>query len=133
MSGKIKYCKPPFLVYHLPNAGYIGVTTNFKKRLYKHTSMSNYDVAAAYIIASYPTLDIALNTEEKIQRRWGFKTSLVRDQQGRKNPAARTVLHTLTGIYFDTIKDACECCGYSYNAVRHAVINSSNKYNLIRL
>ena len=133
MSGKIKNCKPPFYVYILPTEKYIGVTTDIRKRMNKHHSYNNRYTADYKILKVFNVLSEALIYENKMQLRYNYPASNVRNQESKNNPYAKTVLHTLTGVYFDTIKEASKCFSYNYSAVRHAIKNENNKYNLIRL
>lgn len=121
-----------FIVYRLINDNYVGVTHNLHKRLLKHQSRSNYDISQVEIILQTTDLQTALNAEKYYQEKFKCEKG-VRNQNGLKNPYAKQVLHLSTGIYFDTIKEACEALNFSYSAVRHGVKNTNNKYNLIRL
>jgi len=121
-----------FIIYYLVNNNYVGVTTNLHKRLLKHKSKSNFNIDNVKILYITKVLKKALNKELEFQKY--YKCSLgVRNQEGVKNPYAKTVLHTSTGVYFDTIKDACDTFGFNYSYVRHAIKNNNNKFNLIRL
>lgn len=121
-----------FIVYHLQNENYVGVTHNLHKRLVKHKNKSNYDISKVEILLETKDLQLALNTESMYQELFKCNKG-VRNQNGSKNPYAKQVLHLTTGIYFDTIKDASEALGFSYSAARHQVLKPNNKYNLIRL
>ncbi|MFY7938530.1 MAG: hypothetical protein ACOVOQ_14200 [Flavobacterium sp.] len=121
-----------FIVYRIVNENYVGVTHNLHKRLLKHRSRSKFDVSKIEILLETKDLNIALEWEKNFQE--NFKcTKGVRNQDGLKNPYAKQVLHLTTGIYFDTIKEACECLNFSYSDVRHKIKNDKNKFNLIRL
>ena len=133
MSGQIKNCKPPFYIYILPTEKYIGITTNIRKRMNKHRSHSNKFVDDCMVLKEFNNLDKALLYENKMQIKYNYPVSNVRNQESKNNPYAKIVLHTLTGVYFDTIKEASECFNYSYSSVRQGIKNKNNKYNLIRL
>lgn len=121
-----------FIVYHLQNENYVGVTHDLRKRLIKHKSKSNYDVSNVSVLLQTKDLNAALNTEKFYQEKYQCNKG-VRNQNGLKNPYAKQVLHLTTGIYFDTIKEASEALGFSYSAVRHQVLKHNNKYNLIKV
>jgi len=121
-----------FIVYRLVNENYVGVTHNLHKRLLKHRSRSNFDISEVVILLQTTDLEAALNSEKFYQEKYKCKKG-VRNQNGLKNPYAKQVLHLDTGIYFDTIKDACEALNFNYSAVRQKVKNTNNKYNLIKL
>ena len=133
MAGRIKNCKPPFYVYYLPKEHYVGVTTNLHKRMLKHKSKSSFNVSNYKILGVFDNYIDALSFEETTQKNIGCPISNVRNQNGKNNPIAKVVLHTLTGVYFDTIKQASEALNYPYSDVRHKISNKNNKYNLIRL
>lgn len=121
-----------FIVYRIVNENYVGVTHNLHKRLLKHRSRSKFNIDEIVILLQTTDLKEALNCENFFQKK--FKcTKGVRNQDGLKNPYAKQVLHLTTGIYFDTIKEACECLNFSYSDVRHKIKNDKNKFNLIRL
>ena len=123
-----------FIIYHLKDVNYIGITANLKKRLIKHKNKSKYNIAQENVDVLYVTNDLndGLSKELELQNKYNCKVG-VRNQSGSKNPYAKTVLHSTTGIFYDTIKDACEALNYSYSNARHLVRNTNNKYNLIRL
>jgi len=132
MSGRIKNCNPPFYVYHLVNEKYIGVTTNVFKRLIKHRNYNKRNVDYCEILKEFNDLDEALEYEYNMQIKLNYEVSNVRNQIGKNNPYSKTVLHTLTGVYYDSIKEACEAMNYNYASVRGYLKNKDNKYNLIR-
>lgn len=121
-----------FYVYYMPNENYVGVTTNLHKRILKHKNKSRYNTDNTIVLCSFLNLKEALDFEFKMQNFYKCEKG-VRNQVGHKNPLAKTCLHLTTGLYFDTIKDACEALGFSYSLVRHRIKNSNNKFNLIRL
>lgn len=121
-----------FLIYLLPSENYVGVTTDLRPRLNKHRSHSNYNTSDVVILYRTFNLREALTKELEYQHKYKCEVG-VRNQEGKKNPYAKTVLHTLTGVYFDTIKEASECFNYSYKNVRKYIGQTNNKYNLIRL
>ena len=121
-----------FIVYYIVNENYVGVTTNLKKRLIKHKSKSKFDISDVKILLNTKNLNEALVGELYFQNKLKCKKG-VRNQEGKKNPYAKQVLHLTTGIYFDTIKEAADCLGFSYSASRHQVLKKNNKYNLIKL
>ncbi len=123
-----------YIIYHLTLDNYIGVTTNLRKRLLKHSSKSNFCIDNDVVKVLYVTNDLrdALNKEYELQ---GLHNCIkgVRNQEGKKNPYAKQVLHLDTGVYFDTIKDACIAFNYCYSSVRHSIKNKKNKYKLIKI
>ena len=121
-----------FIVYRIVKPNYVGVTTNLHKRLLKHSSKSNFDISKVDIIEVHSNLDTALQSELHYQKHFKCIEG-VRNQQGSKNPYAKQVLDLKSGIYYDTIKEACEALNYTYSSVRHAISNNNNKYLLIRL
>lgn len=121
-----------FIVYYIVNDNYIGVTTDLSKRLKKHKSKSNFDVSKTEIKMITDNLDLALRTELQLQKEYKCEKG-VRNQEGFRNPIAKEVLHLDTGIYFETIKEACESLNYNYGSVRRLIKNKNNKYNLVRL
>jgi predicted GIY-YIG superfamily endonuclease len=121
-----------FIVYHIIVENYIGVTHNLRKRLLKHKSKSDFDISQVAILLQTENLEEALKVESFYQERYKCEKG-VRNQNGLKNPYAKQVLHLETGIYFDTIKEACECLNFSYSHVRHDIKNENNKFNLIRI
>jgi len=118
-----------FIVYYLPTENYVGVTTNLHKRLLKHTSRSSFYVGDVMELARTYKLKEALKLELEYQCVYEC-TQGVRDQTGSKNPYARKVVHTETGLTFDTIKEASEYFEFSYSDVRKQIKNKDNKYNL---
>jgi len=121
-----------FIVYHLKNENYVGVTHNLHKRLLKHKNKSNFDISNVEILLETKDLQAALNCEILYQELYKC-TKGVRNQNGNKNPYAKQVLHLQTGVFFDTIKDACDAFGFSYSAARHQILKQPNKYNLIKV
>lgn len=123
-----------YIIYHLTLDNYIGVTTNLKKRLYKHSSKSGFCIDNDVVKVLYITTDLrdALNKEYEFQIIHNCVKG-IRNQEGGKNPFAKQVLHLETGIYFDTIKDACIAFNYPYSSVRHLIKNKKNKYKLIKI
>ena len=123
-----------FIIYHLILDNYIGVTTNLSKRLLKHSSKSGFTVDNDCVNILYVTTDLkeALEKELEFQKIYNCKLG-VRNQEGNKNPYAKKVLHLQTGVYFDTIKDACIALEYNYSVVRRYIKNNDNKYNLIKI
>jgi predicted GIY-YIG superfamily endonuclease len=121
-----------FIVYYLTNENYVGVTQNLKNRLIKHKSKSNFDINNVEIL--YETSDLNKAFEIEIYYQNLYKCKLgVRNQYGEKNPYAKQVLHLKTGIFFDTIKDACKSLNFNYSSVRKLISDNNNKYNLIRI
>jgi predicted GIY-YIG superfamily endonuclease len=121
-----------FIVYHLQNENYVGVTHNLHKRLLKHKNKSNFDISNVEILLETKDLQAALKCEMLYQELYKCIKG-VRNQNGNKNPYAKQVLHLQTGVFFDTIKDACDALGFSYSAARHQVLKQPNKYNLIKV
>lgn len=121
-----------FIIYRIVNENYVGVTTNLHKRLLKHQSKSNFNIENVDILEVHSILSTALLVELMYQDHFKCKKG-VRNQEGSKNPIAREVLDLKSGIYYDTIKDACEALNYCYSSVRHAISKDNNKYLLIRL
>ena len=121
-----------FIIYRIVNDNYVGVTTNLHKRLLKHKSKNKFDISKIDILEKLNSLTDALNKELEYQKEYNCQLG-IRNQNGNKNPFAKEVIHLSTGIYYDTIKEACEALGYSYSAVRHYVKNTNNKYNLLKL
>jgi hypothetical protein len=121
-----------FIIYRIVKENYVGVTTNLHKRLLKHQNKSGYDISNVDVLEVHNNLDTALKHELYYQEYFNCTVG-VRNQEGSKNPSARQVLDLKTGIYYDTIKEACEALNYPYSNVRHAVANDNNKYLLIRL
>jgi predicted GIY-YIG superfamily endonuclease len=121
-----------FIVYHIVDENYIGVTHNLKKRLLKHKSKSKFNISNVCILLQTTDLNEALKMEEYYQIKHECKKG-VRNQNGLKNPYAKQVLHLETGFYFDTIKEACESLNFSYSYVRHEIIKENNKFNLIKI
>jgi len=122
----------PFLVYYMPDDNYIGVTTNIKKRMLKHRSRNGFTIDNYVVLHEFDNLNEALNCELELQKKYNCKKG-VRNQEGIKNPYAKMCLHTTTGIYYDTIKDACETLGINYSSMRHLIRNENNKHNLVRV
>lgn len=121
-----------FVVYFLPKENYVGVTTNLHKRILKHKSRSKFKTSDVVVLCSFLNLKEALAFELKMQDFYGCRVG-VRNQSGKRNPFAKTCLHKTTGIYYDTIKEACDALGFSYSLVRHRIKDENNKFNLIRL
>jgi predicted GIY-YIG superfamily endonuclease len=121
-----------FIVYRIVNENYVGVTHNLHKRLLKHRSRSKFNIDEVVILLQTTDLKDALNCESFFQQK--FKcTKGVRNQDGLKNPYAKQVLHLPTGIYFNTIKEACETFNFDYSSVRSNISKNNNKYNLLRI
>jgi len=123
-----------FIIYHLLLENYIGVTTDLQKRLNKHKSKNMFciDNDNVNIIFITKDLKIALEKELELQKLHKCKKG-VRNQEGSKNPYAKVVLHLSSGIYYDTIKEACIALQYSYSLVRHYIKYDNNKFNLIKV
>ena len=121
-----------FIVYRIVNENYVGVTHNLHKRLIKHRSKSNFDVTEVVILLQTEELNSALNSEKFYQDKYKCHKG-VRNQNGIKNPYAKQVLHLETGMFFDTIKDACESLCFDYSSVRSNISKENNKYNLIKV
>lgn len=121
-----------FIVYRIVNENYVGVTHNLHKRLLKHKSKSKFDVSIISILLETNNLDLALNQEKIYQDLYKCDKG-VRNQNGFKNPSAKQVLHLETGLFFETIKEACESLNFDYSSVRKYISKENNKYNLIKL
>jgi len=123
-----------FIIYHLLLDNYIGVTTNLHKRLLKHSSKNSFCIDNDNVKILFITKDLkqALEKELEFQEIYKCKKG-VRNQTGNKNPYAKTVLDLNSGIYYDTIKDACIALQYSYSLVRHYIKYDNNKFNLIKV
>ena len=119
-------------IYHLINENYIGITTNLHKRLLKHKSKSNYDISNYVVIEKTFDLDYALKKEIYYQKKYNCING-VRNQEGNKNPYAKEVICLKTGIFYDTIKDACNALNYNYGSVRAFIKYKNNKYLLNKI
>jgi len=122
-----------FIIYHLLLDNYIGVTTNLQKRLLKHSSRNKFCIDNDFVKILYITKDLklALKKELELQELYKCKKG-VRNQTGSKNPYAKIVLDLNSGIYYDTIKEACIALQYNYSLVRHYIKYDNNKFNLIK-
>ena len=121
-----------FLVYRIVKDNYVGITSDLHKRLLKHRSRSKFDITEVNILESGFDLENMLKLE--LYRQTFFKCKEgVRNQEGVKNPSAKLVLHYPTGIYYDTIKEACISLDYNYINVRAVIKNKNNKYKLIKV
>lgn len=122
-----------FIVYHLTLDNYIGVTTNLQKRLWKHSSKSGFCVDNDVVNILYVTNDLreALDKELEFQKIYKC-TKGIRNQEGSKNPYAKEVLDLSSGIFYDTIKEACNALQFNYSLVRKMIKNDNNKFNLKR-
>ena len=120
-----------FLIYHLIDDNYIGVTQNLKKRLLKHKSKSNFNINNYKILHYTKDLKEALNIELYYQNLYKCKLG-VRNQKGIKNPYAKQVLDLETGYFFDTIKEASISLNLKYSSVR-SYISSKKNYKLIKI
>ena len=123
-----------FIIYHLLLDNYIGVTTDLQKRLLKHSNKSKFCIDNDCVKILYITKDLkeALKKELEFQELYKCKNG-VRNQTGSKNPYAKIVLDLNSGIYYDTIKDACVALQYSYTLVRHYIKYDNNRFNLIKV
>jgi len=123
-----------FLIYHLISENYIGVTTNIHKRLLKHSSKSGFCIKDENVKILYSTYNLkdALEKELQLQKDYKCKKG-IRNQNGGKNPFSKIVLDLNTGIFYDTIKEACIAKNFSYSLVRHYVKYDNNKFNLIKV
>jgi len=123
-----------YIIYHLTLDNYIGVTTDLQKRLWKHSSKNNFctDNDVVKILHTTKDLKEAINKEYELQILHNCKVG-VRNQIGGKNPFSKQVLHLDTGIFYDTIKQACDALNYSYSSVRHYINNKDNKYKLNKI
>jgi len=119
-------------IYYIVNENYIGITTDLHKRLLKHKSKSKYDVSNCIVIESTFDLDYALKKEIYYQKKYKC-VSGIRNQQGNKNPYAKQVICLRTGIFYDTIKDACNALNYNYGSVRNFIRDKNNKYLLNKI
>jgi predicted GIY-YIG superfamily endonuclease len=123
-----------FIIYHLLLDNYIGVTTDLQKRLYKHSSKSGFCIDNDAVNILYVTKDLNDAFEKELEFQKIYKCEKgVRNQTGKKNPFAKQVLDLNTGIFYDTIKEACEALQYNYSIVRRLIKNENNKYNLIKI
>jgi predicted GIY-YIG superfamily endonuclease len=121
-----------FTLYHIQDENYIGITTNLHKRLLKHKSKSNFNINNTIVLHTFTNLDTALSFELAYQKL--FKCSKgVRNQDGKKNPSAKEVLCLKHGVFYDTIKEACESLNYNYSSVRREIKNVNNKFLLIKV
>lgn len=121
-----------FIIYRIVNENYVGVTTNLHKRLLKHKNKSKFDVSDISILFECDNLNEALASEFYFQD--FFKCTIgVRNQEGSKNPSAKQVLDLKHGVFYDTIKEACESLGYDYSNVRRVIKDNDNKYLLIKV
>ena len=121
-----------FIVYRIISENYVGVTTNLHKRLLKHRSRSSFNIDKVEILETHTELRTALNAELTYQEIFKCKLG-VRNQEGNRNPFAKQVLHLETGIFYDTIKDACYALDYNYSDVRHKIKDNNNKYKLVKI
>ena len=121
-----------FLVYRIVKDNYVGITSDLHKRLLKHRSRSKFDITEVNILESGFDLENMLKLELYWQTFFKCKEG-VRNQEGVKNPSAKLVLHYPTGIYYDTIKEACISLDYNYINVRAVIKNKNNKYKLIKV
>jgi len=109
-----------FIIYRIVNENYVGVTTNLHKRLLKHKNKSKFDISNVELLEIHSELNTALEAEISYQN--FFKCTIgVRNQNGSKNPYAKQVLDLRSGIFYDTIKDACEALNYPYSNVRSII------------
>ena len=123
-----------FIIYHLVLDNYIGVTTNLQKRLYKHSSKSGFCIDNDCVNILYVTNDLKEAFKKELEFQKIYKCDKgVRNQTGKKNPYAKQVLDLNSGIYYDTIKDACTALEYNYSLVRKLIKNENNKFNLIKI
>ena len=121
-----------FIIYRLVKDNYVGVTTNLHKRLLKHKSKSNFNINEIEILEVHSRLDTALIAELAYQKTFNCNIG-VRNQCGKKNPYAKQVLELSTGIYFDTIKEACESFNYDYSLVRKLIKDKNNKFLIVKI
>lgn len=123
-----------FIIYHLTMDNYIGVTTNLQKRLWKHSSKSGFCIDNDVVKILHITKDLneAFEKEIEFQKIYNCQKG-VRNQNGNKNPYAKQVLDLNSGIYYDTIKDACIALEYNYSLVRKLINDRNNKFNLIKI
>lgn len=123
-----------FIIYHLLMDNYIGVTTDLQKRLYKHSSKSNFCIDNDCVNILYITKDLTEAFEKELEFQKIYKCSKgVRNQIGNKNPYAKEVLDLNSGIFYNTIKEACDALQYNYSLVRKLIKNNDNKFNLIKI
>ena len=123
-----------FIVYYLRLENYVGVTTNLQQRLLKHSSRSKFCIDNDNVDIIFVTKDLnnALEQELKYQKLYKCIKG-VRNQEGNKNPYAKAVLDLKSGIFYETIKEACVALQYNYSSVRTKIKNIDNKYNLIKI
>tara|TARA_R110000782_G_scaffold198403_1_gene287429 strand:+ start:150 stop:554 length:405 start_codon:yes stop_codon:yes gene_type:complete len=123
-----------FIVYYLKLENYVGVTTNLQQRLWKHSSKSGFciDNDNVRILNVTKDLNDALKAEVYFQKVYKCDKG-VRNQKGNKNPYAKAVLDLKSGIFYDTIKQACLALEYNYSSVRGKINDVDNKYNLIKI
>ena len=69
--------------------------------------------------------------EEETQKKLGLELKRTSNQKGSNNHYSRRVLDTITGVIYDTIKQAAEELDISYSLLRHKV--SDNNFYLKRL
>ena len=123
-----------FIIYHLLLDNYIGVTTDLQKRLYKHKSKSGFTIDNDCVNILYVTDDLKEAFTKELEFQKIYKcTKGVRNQEGSKNPYAKQVLDLNSGIFYNTIKEACDALLYDYSAVRKYIKNNNNKFNLIKI
>tara|TARA_R110000772_G_scaffold31754_3_gene78076 strand:+ start:5370 stop:5765 length:396 start_codon:yes stop_codon:yes gene_type:complete len=119
-------------VYRINEFDYAGVSCKLDKRMQKHKSFMKLDYTPTYIILKeFNSRKDALEFEYKYQIDNNLPISKVRNQNGNNNPIARTVVNTITGAKYDTIKEAAIAEELNYGTLRNSVLN--NDYYLQRI
>jgi predicted GIY-YIG superfamily endonuclease len=132
MSGKIRSCEGPFYVYKIEEFEYVGVTTNLRARANKHKSSKGLSFKPTLtVLESFNDYHCAIQMEENIQDLFALDKRNVLAQSGGDNHYAKGVLDKETGLFFDSIKEACLSLNLVYGSARNYI--SNNNYRLIKI
>ena len=119
MSGKIKTCNGPFIIYYLIEENYIGITTNLKRRVYNHKYHKGWKCEIVKTLATINNFDEAIEMENKFQLEFNCPVSKVRNQNGINNPQAASIKHIPTGKIYKTMIEAADDLGLNYGSIRN--------------
>jgi hypothetical protein len=119
MSGKIKNCKGPFIIYYCVNENYIGITINLKRRIYNHRNEKGWKCEIVKTLGVINNFTEAIEFENKMQIKYNCPVSRVRNQKGNKNPLAAKIKHIPTGKVYRTMLEAANDLGLNYGSIRN--------------
>jgi predicted GIY-YIG superfamily endonuclease len=131
MSGSIKNCDGPFIIYYLIDENYIGITTNIKTRINRHRYDKRWKCNNVKILSIIDNFEDAITFENEMQIKYNCPVSKVKNQKGINNPIATKIKHIPTGKIYNTVLDAANDLGLNYGSIRNKAYR--RKMQLVKL